>query len=239
MIGDRSEMSVIANRIGPRRWAIALPVVLMVMAATGCGGGDPDPTRTPTSLPPGAAASPTSGTIPLPMCARGRLTIGDLLVMDDRLADALADARQRATAWQADARLIAFQVECGILASELRWAVTFSSVTAQAFFHADTGETEAAEMDVAQLSELPTESATLSFAGLHRSLMRVGAGYTDATELSPVDGVEVRLNSATAPFGPPQAPRGVIYYHVGVIENGVTRDLFVSAETGTIYRYQA
>jgi len=214
-----------------RRWAVA-GLILIVML-NGCGttsnpaAATAPATTTATDEPPGLA--------PAAPCADGLLRVGDLPAIDASWRQGLDDATRIAHAWQADARLVSFQVGCQILAPGFRWRVTFYSPSLQLFFTSDTGATTPAETDPSKIPTLPTDG--ISFLTLRRALLK--NGYPDTTEISPVDGVDVRLNTSDDPFGPPNAPTGVVYFHVAVIANGETKDLFVSAVDGTIYRYNA
>ena len=215
-------------------------VLIGSVGFTACGGATETPPAEPTGSPTtgGEITGAFRGT-PQPdrRCDRGRLTIGDLPAMDALRQDALQDATERARQWQEDAKLVALKVECAVLETDIRWAATYASVDAQSYFRGDTGETEPAETDVALLSTLPVED--VRFADLHAWLLDADPAFRDDSELSPVSGVAIRLNTAASPFGPPDAPRGAVYFHVGVIQDGITQDLFVSASTGTVYRYGA
>jgi len=212
--------------------------VVGAIGLTACGGDTDTPPTNPTgSVTTGGeiAGAPAGTPDDDRRCRRGRLTIGDLLAMDALWRHALDVATERARQWQEDAKLVALKVECAVLESDIRWAATYASVDAQSYFRSDTGETEPAETDVALLSSLPVDD--VRFGDLHRWLLAADAAFGDDAELSPVSGVEVRLNTPADPFGPPDAPRGAVYYHVGVIQDDVTQDLFIGATTGTVYRY--
>ena len=186
---------------------------------------------TPTAQVPSASPSTThAGTGP---CEDGRLTIGDLLAIETEWTAGLEEACAPAAAWQPDARLVRLAVGCQLLEPGYRWQGTFYSEAAQSFFDSDTGQTEPAEVDPAQVPTLPVGG--LSFHQLHRSLAR--AGYGDDRPLSATNGVEIRLNSFLDPFGPPDAPKDVVYFHVAVDDQGEVKDLFVGAEDGLIYQY--
>jgi hypothetical protein len=77
----------------------------------------------------------------------------------------------------------------------------------------------------------------LDFLGLQRALAR--AGFPDTTELTATNGVEIRLNTELSPFGPPEAPKNVVYYHVALHNQGEVRDVFVHADAWIPYVYQA
>lgn len=201
----------------------------------GCGGGveprqqvgTPSLTATPGSriAPPLVAEQP---------CAEGRLLIGDLALADAALAGGVSEARKSAVTWQPDARLVALRLNCPLFEAGLEWEGTFYSDSAQAYYSTDTGETEPTETDPEAVPTLNMDGVT--FQVLHLSLLR--AGYPDSAEISPVEGIIVRLNSDAIPFGPSSAPRELAYFHVAIEERGFVRDLFVSTIDGAIYRYQ-
>lgn len=110
---------------------------------------------------------------------------------------------------------------------------TFYSRTAQAYFSSDTGEVEPAGLDPTQVPTLETND--LSFGLVHRALVK--SGYDDAALISATNGVDVRVNAATLPFGPPDAPKDTILYHVSLERLGEIRDLFVSGADGTVFQY--
>src|SRR5687767_12180229 len=87
-------------------WSVAL-LGITLLTACGTNAGADLPTTTPL---------PTSGTPTLGFeggpCDGGRLTIGDLRDIDERLADGVNEARERANEWQSDARLVALRVGC-------------------------------------------------------------------------------------------------------------------------------
>jgi hypothetical protein len=222
-----------ARRGAPAVTAAALGLVLVVLA--GCSGvampepriAEVVPTVTPTPVPALARMTP----IP-ERCAGGRLRVGDLAAVGDEWAAGVQTAIEAARAWRPDARLVTVQVGCVPLEAGFRWHGMFYSESAQSFFFSDTGLSEPAEVDPAAVPALPLEA--VDFRGLHLALARTG--YREEAELNPATGATVRLNAPTDPFGPPDAPQGVIY-HVAVVEQGNVQDLFVSGANWTIYSY--
>lgn len=232
-MGERSGGSrrqVLIHRIS----TIACLALIAVLGACG-GSGSPAAARSPAvMLDTSVAADGAAAATPNQPCADGRIRVGDLPAIDATWRSGLSDAAARAKAWQADARLVAFQVGCQILSPSFRWRATFYSGTAQLYFASDTGQTTPAETNPAQIPTLPTDN--ISFGLLRRALAK--SGFSDAAELSPVSGIDIRLSTDNDPFGPPGAPRGDVYFHVAVEANGEIKDLFVSATDGVVYRYQ-
>lgn len=216
-----------------------VPVVIGLLS--GCGGlGAPtssDP-RSPTAV--GTTPSPAVSTLPQTptptrVCANGRLTVGDLLAVNDVWVTGVEKAAVIASDWRADARLVELRVGCDVLESAFRWQGLYYSESAQSFFYTDTGETEPAEIEPSSVPSLPT--GLLDFVGLHRALAR--AGFSDTIELTAANGVEMRINTDISPFGPPEAPKDVVYYHVALHDQGEIRDVFVSANDWVLYLYRS
>jgi hypothetical protein len=166
-------------------------------------------------------------------CVDGRLRIRDLAGADEHLSDGLAKVQQRAEQWQPDARLVELRLSCPLLKTGLQWEGTFFSETAQANFATDTVNVEPAEEAPENVPYL--DVSTVSFQTVHRSLLR--AGFSDDLKLAAASSVTVRLSTDQVDFGPPTAPKGVVYVHVAVEERGVIKDLWINAQDGTIYRY--
>lgn len=214
-----------------------LAIVLLALLA-GCSGiatPPPPPTEAPadTSPPPTTSVvrlTPPSESMP---CAGGRLTLGDLLAIEEAWQEGVATATEQAQRWQADARLVQLQIGCQPLEPDYRWQGLFYSDSAQSYYASDTGQTEPAEADPASIPTLPLDG--LSFQQLHVTLAR--AGHADTDTFSPTSGITVRLNAPTQPFGPPGIPQAVVYY-VAVELQGEVRDLFVSEADWTIYSYR-
>jgi hypothetical protein len=225
------------------RWGrvqIAAPLLLIVMALpllAGCSGvSAPSPSIAEVVV----TVTPTPSPIPLAMrappparCDGGRLRVRDLAAVGDEWVGGVQSAIEVARAWRPDAQLVVMRVGCAPLEAAFRWQGTFYSRTAQSFYYSDTGMSEPAEIDPSAVPTLPLEE--VDFRGLHRALAR--AGYVEEAELNPATGATVRLNAPTDPFGPPDAPTGLMY-HVAVVGQGNVQDLFVSSESWTIYSYQ-
>jgi hypothetical protein len=181
------------------------------------------------------SASPTaSDTAIAEPCTSGKLLIGDLPAIDRAWQKGIDDATADAAEWQQDAVISSLRVVCQLFETEFRWQATFYSRNAQAFYSSDTREVVPASIVESDVPELRVEQ--LSFALLHEALNR--AGYGDEIEISPSSGVDIRINSANVPFGPPDAPDNVILYHVAIERLGEVRDVFVDGRDGMIYSYQ-
>ena len=211
-------------------------LVFLALILAGCGGiAAPPPApseRPPTTTPPPPTATPLPAGAGTEPCAEGRLTVGDLPAIDAAWAAGISAATETARRWQPDARLVRLRVGCQPLESDFRWQGTFYSDAAQSFFLSDTGQTEPAEVDPADVPTLPLDR--ISFRELYRSLAR--AGHEDSDELSATNGVTIRLNAPEDPFGPPGIPRDVVY-HVAVDDQGEVRDIFVSGADWITYSY--
>jgi hypothetical protein len=223
---------------GRRQFAVVLSWLLIVVALTGCaGGGSPAVAPGSTVVGPTATTGPNPATPPTAaerrVCDDGRLAVGDLDEINAGWVEGVEQAFERARQWQPDARLESLRVTCGVLENDFRWQGTFYSERLQVFFSSDTGSTEPAEIDPALIPELPTGG--LDFVGLQVAVSR--AGFADDAELTS-QGIEIRINTEAAPFGPPSAPKSVVYYHLGLRDEGGVRDLFVSADTWVIWTYQ-
>lgn len=217
-------------------WAF---LFLTSLALAGCGSPKLAPTPQPT-IPDVQASAP--GTIPPTAttgvaekaCASGKLRIGDLPAIDLVWRQGLEAATAKATEWQQDAVLSNLRVVCQLFEADFRWQATFYSRNAQAFFSSDTGEVVPSSVMESAVPRLNVDQ--LSFALLHTAL--ANAGYGDDIGISPTSGVDIRVNSAAAPFGPPEAPDDVVLYHVAIERLGEVKDIFVDGSNGALYLYK-
>lgn len=167
-------------------------------------------------------------------CQDGRLRIRDLADLDNGFSDELAELSTQATTWQQDARLVELRLACPLLTTGLDLEGTFFSETAQANFLTDTADIEPAEEAPEDVPFLDIDGE--AFAEAYRSLLR--AGFSEDLLLASASSVTVRLSTDLNSFGPPIAPRGVVYVHVAVEERGQIKDVWIDATDGTIYRYE-
>jgi hypothetical protein len=154
--------------------------------------------------------------------------------MDRDWRAGLAEAEEKAKAWQPDAVLSSLRVACELFEPSFRWQATYFSPDAQAFFASDTGEVTPSGIEQANVPLLLADQ--LSFGMLHRALIKTG--FDDSTPISASTGVDVRMNTGPSPFGPPSAPKNVILYHVSIERLGEERDYFVDGRDGLIHVYQ-
>lgn len=167
-------------------------------------------------------------------CTDSRLRLGDIADAQDSMQDGVDAAEERAEAWQSDVRLYTLRLGCPLLEPGYQWDGTFFSEAAQSFYSTDTGMSEAAENDPDAITTLDVSSIDLS--EVYRSLQR--AGFDEDVLLSATGGVTIRTSTDEMPFGPPSAPRDAVYIHVALEERGEVIDIWVSADDGTVYRYE-
>ena len=224
MYPQPSLFTTFVGRCRPLLTAALLVVVTLCIAAVPVLAADPTPTA-PPSLILGDPNQP---------CGAGVLHVRDLEGADATLAQGIADATKLAQAWQKDVRLYSVQLSCPLLQGGYSWNGVFFSQTAQAFYRTDTLELSAAEDDP---SVIPTlDPGALSFRDIYNSLLK--AGFDGSLEIDPANGVTVRQNTAAIPFGPPNAPKDTVLVHLAIIDRSETKDVWVSAVDGTVYRYE-
>lgn len=166
-------------------------------------------------------------------CEDGHLVIGDLPSMDGRWQIGIENGTEKALAWHQDARLVELRVNCALFEPGFRWQTSFYSGEAQAIYATDTGESVPVSLEPDQVVTLDLSS--LSFARLREALN--AEGFTDDLVLSPTTGVDIRINSAEAHFGPADAPVGRTLAHVSVNRLGEIKDIFIDISTGEVYRF--
>lgn len=171
---------------------------------------------------------------PAAPCSEGRLQVQDLGVADESRSRGVDAAAEKAKQWQPDARLVELRLGCPLLEAGLLWHGEFYSDSAQAFINTDTGEIAPAESDPRAIPTLVSDR--LSFQLVHRSLLR--AGKAEGLELMPGSGVSVRTSTEDTPFGPANAPKDRVYFHVALLERNEVQDMWIDAEDGTIYRFE-
>ncbi len=218
--------------------AVWVGIACSILTLAGCSSPELAPTPMPTVT--SMETSVQAPVVPTPTlvvssepCSTGKLLIGDLPAIDRAWQEGVAKATERATEWQQDAVLSNLRVVCQLFEPGFRWQATFYSRNAQAFYSSDTREVVPASVEASHVPTLDVNQ--LSFALLHDAL--ANAGYSDEIEISPSTGVDIRMNSANAPFGPPEAPDDVILYHVAIKRLGEIRYIFVNGQDGTIYLY--
>lgn len=187
-------------------------------------------------------AQDTSGTPPplagesdteLP-CFDGRLRVRDLENADPSIPEGLARVYEVGMGWEEDAELFALRLGCPLLETGYQWEGTFFSKSAQAFFSTDTNEIRATNDDPASIPILGTDQG-MEVRFVYLSLIR--AGFDEESLLGAGGGVTIRPSTESQPFGPPNAPKGDVYFHVSIQQRGEVVDVWIASRDGTIYQY--
>jgi hypothetical protein len=216
-----------------RNLAIAL---LVLFSAVGCARGENVnpliPTPTSEIGSPAPTSSPAESRLP---CEDGMMLIGDIPTIDTLWRTQLDAPDSEALQWHDDSQLVQLRVSCALFGSGFRLQPSYFSAEAQAILAADTRESQPVNLDPEEVESLPLDS--ISFQRIYEALIE--ADYTDDLSLDPSTGVDIRVNSEQAPFGPAAVPVGALVAHVSIQHAGVIKDLFINEETGEIYTYQA
>ncbi len=232
-----STVSIRTFRHSWMHFASIFLIVLLsgVACSTSSGQESNNPEPSPSAASDDARTPATPGLADRAPCEDGRLVIADLPAIDDQWASGLEESFERALTWREDSRLVEFRVSCGMFESGFRWQATYYSGEAQALFAADTRESSPID---ANPEELPTlDLSALLFSSLREALLSID--YVDENELQPSSGVDVRVNSAALPFGPPDAPVGATFAHVSIEFRGEIKDLFIDIVTSEIYQFSS
>ncbi len=163
------------------------------------------------------------------------MQVSDVAAIDAVWRDQLEEPADLATAWHDDAQLVQLRVSCALFGAGFRLQPSFFSAQAQALFAADTGETQPVNLDPALVDSLPVDS--IDFGRIADALME--ADFTGDLRIDPSTGIDVRINSEQAPFGPSTVPVGAMVAHVSVEQSGQIKDIFVDEQTGEIYRFES
>jgi hypothetical protein len=216
-----------------RNLALALLVLLPV---AGCARGKNVnpliPTPTSEIGSPAPTASPAEARR---ACQDGTMTIGDIPGIDAVWQGQLDAPDAEALQWHDDAQLVQLRVSCALFGSGFRLQPSYFSAQAQAILAADTRESQPVNLNPENVQALPLES--ISFQRIYEALIE--ADYTDDLALDPSTGIDIRINSEQAQFGPTTVPPGALVAHVSIEHAGVIKDLFINEETGEIYTYQS
>lgn len=209
-------------------------VLLAVLTACARGESVNPLIPTATSLPgtPAPTTSPQEARTP---CDDGIMLVSDVAAIDAVWRDQLEEPSDLALAWHDDAQLMQLRVSCALFGSGFRLQPSYFSAQAQALFAADTGETQPVNLDPALVESLPTDS--IDFGRIADSLIQ--ADFTGELRIDPSTGIDVRINSEQAPFGPEIVPEGAMVAHVSVEQSGQIKDIFVDQQTGEIYRFES
>lgn len=216
-----------------RKLAIAL---LLVLPVAGCARGESGNPLIPTPTSEIGSPAPTSSPVEARRaCQDGTMLIADIPAIDAIWQNQLVEPDKEALAWHDDAQLVQLRVSCALFGSGFRMQPSYFSAQAQAILAADTRESQPVNLDPEKVQSLPLDS--ISFQRIYDALIE--ADYTDDLALDPSTGIDIRINSQQAPFGPTTVPQGALIAHVSIQHAGQIKDLFVNEETGEIYTYQS
>ncbi len=211
-------------------------VLLVVGTMTGCARGKSVNPLLPT--PTSEAGSPES--TPSLSAARKACQDGEMRIGDVPAIDAIWQSRMEAPGvdaldWHSDAQLVQLRVSCALFGSGFRMQPSYFSAQAQAILAEDTRESRPVNLDPEQVETLPMDS--ISFVQIYDALIQ--ADYTDDLVLDPSTGIDIRINSQQAPFGPSGVPEGALVAHVSIDRSGQIKDLFIDLQSGQIYAFES
>ena len=209
---------------------------MLLVALAGCTRGESVnpliPTATSELGSPAPTASPEKARRP---CEDGTMLVGDVAEIDQVWRAQLEAPSDQALEWHDDAQLVQLRVSCALFGAGYRLQPSYFSAQAQALLSADTGESQPVNLDPSLVESLPVDA--IDFGRIYDAL--IGADFTDDLRLDPSTGVDVRINSEQAPFGPESVPKGSMVAHVSVEQAGLIKDLFIDEQSGEIYRYES
>ncbi|TXG80888.1 MAG: hypothetical protein E6R14_08560 [Thermomicrobiales bacterium] len=163
------------------------------------------------------------------------MLVSDIVSIDADWRDKLDAPNEQAMEWHDDAQLVQLRVSCALFGAGFRVQPSYFSAEAQAVLAADTGESQPVNLDPSLVESLPIDA--IDFERIYGALIE--ADFTDDLRVDPSTGVDVRINSEQAPFGPKDVPTGALVAHVSIEQSGVIKDLFIDEATGAIYRYES
>ena len=211
-------------------------MALLAVSLVGCARGESVnpliPTATSELESPAPTTSPEEARQP---CDDGVMLVGDIASIDPVWRSQLEAPSEQAMEWHDDAQLVQLRVSCALFGTGFRVQPSYFSAQAQALLAADTGESRPVNLDPSLVDSLPVDS--IDFGRIYAALIE--ADFTDDLRLDPSTGVDVRINSDQAPFGPDTTPKGALVAHVSVEQAGVIKDLFIDEQTGEIYRFES
>ncbi len=214
----------------------AVGAILLLAVLTGCARGQSVNPLIPTATSlPGSPAPTTSPQEARKPCDDGIMLVGDVAAIDAVWRDQLEEPTDQAMAWHDDAQLVQLRVSCALFGAGFRLQPSFFSAEAQALLAADTGESQPVNLDPSLVESLPIDS--IDFGRIADALIE--ADFTSDLRIDPSTGIDVRINSAQAPFGPSTVPDGAMVAHVSVEQSGQIKDIFVDEQTGEIYRFES
>lgn len=214
----------------------AIAAVVFVFTLTACTRGESVNPLIPTATSlPGTPEPTTSPELARQPCDDGMMLVSDIAEIDAIWRGQLETLTAQAVQWHDDAQLVQVRVSCALFGSGFRLQPSFFSAQAQALLAADTGESQPVNLDPALVESLSVDS--VDFGRLYDALIE--ADFTDDLRLDPSTGVDVRINSEQAPFGPSTLPDGAVVAHVSVEQAGTIKDIFVDEQSGEIYRFES
>lgn len=213
----------------------ALSAIMLIVVLSGCSIGENGGSPVVTATTDAAVGSPegSPGTTDRVPCGDGNLRIQDLSAIDGLWGPGLEEAYERAVVWQADARLVGFRITCELFEPGFRWMATYYSAEAQALFSTDSGESRPIDVEPEDIPSL--DVSQLSFHDIREALLSYD--YPDSSVLQPATGVDIRVNSRSIPFGPPETPFDRTIAHVSLEFRGEIKDLFIDTQTSEIFQF--
>lgn len=211
-------------------------VLLVVGTMTGCARGKSVNPLLPTPTSEvGSPESTPSLSVARKVCQDGEMRIGDVPAIDAVWQSQMEAPGVDALDWHSDAQLVQLRVSCALFGSGFRMQPSYFSAQAQAILAEDTRESRPVNLDPEQVETLPMDS--ISFIQIYDALIQ--ADYTDDLVLDPSTGIDIRINSQQAPFGPSGVPEGVLVAHVSIDRSGQIKDLFIDLQSGKIYAFES
>ncbi len=221
---------------GRRRTWRAIGAAIFLVALTGCASGQTVNPLIPTATSELGSLAPTgSPERARQPCEDGTLLVSDVAAIDQFWRGQLEAPSEQALEWHDDAQLVQLRVSCALFGAGFRLQPSYFSAQAQALLAADTGESRPVNLDPSLVESLSVDE--IDFGRIYDALIE--ADFTDGLRLDPSTGVDVRINSDQAPFGPETVPEGAMVAHVSVEQAGLVKDLFIDEQTGEIYRYES
>lgn len=218
------------------RLGALLIVFALVGTISGCARGKSVNPLIPTPTPlAGAAAATASPAPPRKACQNGTMQIGDIPAIDGVWRTKLDPLDTEALDWHGDAQLVQLRISCALFGSGFRLQPSYFSAQAQAILAEDTRESQPVNLDPDQVESLPLDA--ISFRQIYEALMEVD--LTDDLPLDPSTGIDIRISSQQAPFGPGGVPNGALVAHLSIAQSGQVKDLFVDIQTGSVYIYES
>jgi len=218
------------------RFGALLFVLALVGTVSGCARGTSVNPLIPTQTPLAGSAAPTASPAPpRKACQNGTMQIGDIPAIDPVWRAKLDSLDAEALDWHGDAQLVQLRISCALFGAGFRLQPSYFSAQAQAILAEDTRESQPVNLDPDQVDSLPLDA--ISFHQIYEALTE--ADFTDDLSLDPSTGIDIRISSQQAPFGPGGVPEGALVAHVSIAQSGQIKDLFVDVRTGTVYMYES